>query len=218
MFVGVGQVGWLLTLWTFLALHRLGVVLIESFQDPLGIILEFPGIDGFALLSWPLGLFEWGWLLLVIVLGLLHPAAAEHFEEEGSRDLVPREERFLEDGEPPGGQCATCRLLVEEHNGFIEEGLKALAVVALWETLKQVWCWFCRRNSSVAATQTFGLEYVPMPLMDGMPNRAGILYSLWRSGHSPSVEEYPPDVQEEYYGYVGAYLRRQADEEASSED
>ena len=62
------------------------------------------------------------------------------------------------------------------------------------------------------------MDYVPLPLEAGMPHRARILYCMWRSGYLFSIEQYPPSVQEEYYGYVGDYLRRQSEGDQSSDD
>ena len=91
-------------------------------------------------------------------------------------------------------------------------------IIALWETLKWGWCRSRGRAVRTAETQTMDMDYVPLPLEEGVPHRARILYCLWRAGYLFSMERYPLGVQEEYNGYVGGFLRRQSVDEGSSED
>ena len=77
--------------------------------------------------------------------------------------------------------------------------------ISIWETFK----WgACRRKAKAktALIQTDGQGIVPLPLAEGVPNRARIVYSLWRAGYDVDVSSYPEDVQEEYFGLVGRHL------------
>ena len=58
-----------------------------------------------------------------------------------------------------------------------------------------------------ALIQTDEGGIVPLPLPDGVPNRARIMYSLWRAGYDVDVSTYPEDEQAEYFSLVGERLR-----------
>ena len=163
--------GWILTLWLITSLHRLGVVIIGSFRDPAVIVLQVPGIQGFVQVGRPPNRRGWIWLFLVVVLGLLHPAAAAAREKDALFEVV------LRDGpecgmEAQGPRCVAPGDLVEEGSGWILDGMRYVIVIALWETLRRVWCRCCRKRTRVAETQATGINCVPLPLAEGMPNRA----------------------------------------------
>ena len=61
-----------------------------------------------------------------------------------------------------------------------------------------------------------GAKWVPLPLEPGVPNRAGILYSLWRAGYTVDANPYPGDVQNKYFEYIGNFWRRQVVDENES--
>ena len=56
-----------------------------------------------------------------------------------------------------------------------------------------------------------------LPLEGGVPNRARILFCLWQSGYAVDIEVYPVEVQEEYHGLLGTYLRAEHEAEALSD-
>ena len=210
------QLGWLLTIWALVAVHRLGVVLVGSFQDPPGILLEVPGIQGFVHVPFPLDAVDGVWVFLVVLLGLLHPAAAIETGGQESHSLVVRG-RWQSWHQTEEDYCPITSRPVEETGGRKGDAVYVVMITALWETFRRLWCWLRRRGSKVAATQTEGGNYVPLPLEEGMPHRAHILFSLWRGGYSPSVEEYPLDVQEEYHRLVGVFLQGLSRDEDSSD-
>ena len=73
-----------------------------------------------------------------------------------------------------------------------------------------------RKQKKSASSQTSCTDYVQLPLPNGVPNRPEILFCLWKSGYSISVEPYPEEVQEQFHAYVGGYLVNQdRDEELS---
>ena len=90
--------------------------------------------------------------------------------------------------------------------GLVWEAVKIFLIVASWETFK----WgACRRKRirKTALIQTDEGGIVPLPLPDGVPNRARIMYSLWRAGYDVDVGAYPEDEQAEYFSLVGRRLR-----------
>ena len=206
----------LATAWVFLALHRLGIVLGGIRRCPPEICLEIPGVNEPARISYPLTWRMYLWLMLVILLGLAHPAEARHQGEAGQDDQLVGEAHFSREvAIYREEKCLAGVSPVEECVGWIWMSMCGVAIIALWETLKKCWC---RRQSRTAEVQTAGMNIVPMPLAQGVPHRAQILFNLWKSGYEISVEEYPVDVQERYFGYLGDYLRGQAVEGDSSED
>ena len=90
-----------------------------------------------------------------------------------------------------------------------------VCVVITWEAFKGV-CHH-RRTLKTAASQTKESGSIPMPLEDGVPNRARILYCLWQASYAIDIEEYPSSVQEEYFGLLGGFLQRQNDGGSSSD-
>ena len=72
----------------------------------------------------------------------------------------------------------------------------------LWEVVKMIvliWIWetgrCCIRGRSPirnhgreVATQTSGLNVVPLPLKKGVPNRGDILFALWKAGYQVDVD------------------------------
>ena len=93
-----------------------------------------------------------------------------------------------------------------------------VGVVGLWETMR----WIARRyvfprRFQAVATQTEDLQVIELPLAEGIPNRARILFSLWRANFSVDVQDYPVEVQDEFTGYMGSYLLRAYRDEDSSE-
>ena len=88
-------------------------------------------------------------------------------------------------------------------------------IIVTWETFK--WGVFRRRPQvKTALIQTSGQSIVTLPLAEGVPNRARIMFSLWQAGYDVEVSEYPEEVQEEYFGLLGGHLERMS--EASSEE
>ena len=91
-----------------------------------------------------------------------------------------------------------------------------LLTIILWESVKWVLC-SRRRFRRTAASQTAGMNIVPMPLPEGMPFRACILFAFWKSGYDIDLMSYPETVCEEYHGLVGMSMRRGLMDEESSD-
>ena len=98
----------------------------------------------------------------------------------------------------------------------LEECVKALCVITAWESLKRLMCRH-RRKVETVGSQTVGTKMVPLPLEAGVRNRAQILFCFWRAGYEADIQEYPMDIQEDYFNYVGSFLRRQAVDEVDSD-
>ena len=93
-----------------------------------------------------------------------------------------------------------------------------VTVVVSWEAFRWTMRKMCHRKSfKTAESQTEAHAVLELPLSDDVPDRARILFSLWRAGFSVDFESYPVEIQDEYHGYVGAYLLRQARNETDSE-
>ena len=136
-------------------------------------------------------------LILILLLGSAHPAEAQAVAPgwvdqplDGSTQavmLVAREEASQD------LQCVTQGPEDEEHLSMVVQILgiccEGIAVVAAWETFKICWC-RSRRNQKNNWIQTSEVGIVPMPLADGVPNRAGILFSLWKAGCTVDWEPY----------------------------
>ena len=89
---------------------------------------------------------------------------------------------------------------------FLVGACKVFLTVAAWELLK----WGACRRSKVEKTalvQTDGGSIVPLPLPDGMPNRARIIFNLWQAGFDVDVSTFPESEQEKYFSLVGNHLR-----------
>ena len=94
----------------------------------------------------------------------------------------------------------------------------------LWEVVKMIvliWIWetgrCCirgrspiRNHGQEVATQTSGLNVVPLPLKKGVPNRSDILFALWKAGYQVDVDapEYSEGVRSRFYSLMGGYLSR----------
>ena len=211
-----GGGAWLVTAWVFLSLHRVGALIAGSLRDPPGLVVEVPGIEGFVYFPVPQRVELWIWIVLLVILGMGHPAsAASILDSETS--LVVFQVGRREEGQQEGF-CQAMGNPVEEGSTLWGSVFAIALIIALWDTLKKGRCLWRSRTTRTIGIQTTGMDYVPLPLEAGMPHRARILYCMWRSGYLFSMEQYPSSVQEEYYGYVGGYLRRQSEGEQSSDD
>ena len=194
--------------------YRMGYLLAGSYVRPPRLVLCLPGAPG--LTEIPLdGSVGWAvWIFMVVIFGLCHPAEAYSSHEHAlSVDFVDSSGQCPELGLTSGIGCFG----VEDYGatGWVLAWLiQAVAVVFLWEAFKFV----CRlgRSFKTAESQTEMVDQFPLPLPDGVPNRAQILYCLWRAGYTTSIEQYPPEVQEEYFGLLGSWLQRARDDEESS--
>ena len=203
----------LLVLWTLSVLHRLGVVCLGVRKFPWRVEVWLPSETGLVVLRWPFDVVRGIWLLMVVLFGLCSPVEAE--------------EMVAEDGQSEGRQLALGGLQevcarpqpgrpVEEETSYVLAVVKLAAVISVWEILKKVAC--RRKNLETAASQTDDSTVVPLLLKDGVPQRAQILYCLWKAGYTVDVEEYPQHIQEDFHRYVGCYWRRRSVDEWSSDE
>ncbi|CAE7831874.1 RE1 [Symbiodinium sp. CCMP2592] len=84
------------------------------------------------------------------------------------------------------------------------------ASVGIWELSKSLAfkCFKRAHQRADAGTQTSELNVVPMPLAEGIPSRARILYSFWRAGYVIQAEHYSERIQREFETLVGGWLCR----------
>ncbi|CAE7247520.1 RE1 [Symbiodinium sp. CCMP2592] len=82
--------------------------------------------------------------------------------------------------------------------------------VGIWELSKSLAfkCFKRAHQRADAGTQTSELNVVPMPLAEGIPSRARILYSFWRAGYVIQAEHYSERIQREFETLVGGWLCR----------
>ena len=93
-----------------------------------------------------------------------------------------------------------------------------ISTILVWEFLKWAVCrTVCRRTKRAAESQTEAELAIVHPIPEGVPNRANILYCLWRAGLSCDVQLYPEEVQDEFFGFVGSYQVGVYRDEDSSE-
>ena len=93
-----------------------------------------------------------------------------------------------------------------------------LGVVVIWESTKlAVRRMCCSRKAALSQAQTDDLPEVLHPLPSRVQPLPRILFSLWRANLDVPIELYPEEVQQEYFGLLGSYLRRQAQGEDSSD-
>ena len=200
-------------LWILSVLHRLGVILRGVLDDPEQVHSEIDWPPWMATIHLERSIRRWLWIVMIVLIGFAHPnEAAVHEVEDtylavGLRDhrtsaLVPVSENVCAVGQDP----------VDAGDGsWYREALKACGLIGSWEILK----WVRRRRNKpqkTAASQTMEGGYVPLPLPEGIPHQAEVLFSLWRA----TAEPYSEAVQSRFHGYLGNYLRAQArDEELS---
>ena len=203
----------LLALWTLSVLHRLGVLCLGVRRFPWRVEIWLPNETGLVVLRWPFDVVRGLWLLMVILFGLCSPVEAEVMVVE---DVQPDGKQLV-----LGGLREVCARPqpgrpVDEETSYELAVVKLAAVISVWEILKKV---ACRRTIlETAASQTDDSTVVPLPLKDGVPQRAQILYCLWKAVYTVDVEEYPQHIQENFYRYVGCYWRRRSVDEWSSDD
>ncbi|CAE7203000.1 true, partial [Symbiodinium sp. CCMP2456] len=85
---------------------------------------------------------------------------------------------------------------------------KVLIVIVTWEILRRSWTlWTGRKATPLEReSQTDDSSFVPLPLPQGIPYRARILFSLWRAGYKIDSEFYPQEVQDELHWLIGDHL------------
>ena len=92
------------------------------------------------------------------------------------------------------------------------EVAKVIVLIGIWETGR---CCIqgrtpIRNHGQEVATQTSGLNVVPLPLIKGVPNRSDILFALWKAGYKVDADapEYSEGVRSRFYSLIGGYLSR----------
>ena len=149
-------------------------------------------------------------LFLILLFGLADPSEARPvplrdtstYEESPETAIIVRPDTICTASSPP----------------IAEKGYGGMVVGAAREAFRWTMRRMCHRKSfKTAESQTEAHAVLELPLTDEVPDRARILFSLWRAGFSVDFESYPVEIQDEYHGYVGAYLLRQARNETDSE-
>ena len=97
--------------------------------------------------------------------------------------------------------------------------LWSVSVVGTWETLKwAVRCVCAGRKTAESCAQTEVLPAVNHhPLPDSVKPLSRVLFALWRADVSIPTELSSEEVQHEFFGFVGAYLRSVNEGEDSSD-
>ena len=96
--------------------------------------------------------------------------------------------------------------------------LWSVSVVGIWEILKWAVRRVCaRRKTAESYAQTQALPAVNHPLPDSVKPLPRILFALCRADESIPTELYSEEVQHEFFGLVGTYLRRISEGEDSSD-
>ena len=203
-----------LGLWLFFAWHRLMVLFggVDAIQGV--VVVGLPSWDVPAVVCY--GRFRWKvWLCLVVLFGLCGFAEGQRCLED---TVCDRPEGVSELGLVlyTAPVCLEREAPRNETNLVVWKCVEVAVVIVAWETLKRMCCRRRIRLETVES-QTQGTQWVPFPLEPGVPNRAGILYSLWRAGYQVDADQYPEDVQYEYFQYIGSFLRRQAVDGADSD-
>ena len=198
----------LAVVWVLSMLYRVGWLLIGL----RGFPLRFEGClpDFMVPVSVPCFGGWWLWLFLVVLFSLVHSSGAYPIGDFGQVDVYQG-----------AGLCVASALgssegPADDGYGGLYLGVLVVVVVTVWETFKRVMCQR-RLRFTTAESQTDIMAQVPLPLEPGVPNRAQILYCLWRAGYHINVDPYPLGVQDDFHRYVGSYLRRQAVDEDSSD-
>ena len=207
----------LLGVWLASVMQRVGVVLLGTTVHPRCVVLCLPGsqvsvIPAFERPEWAL------WLLLMLLMGLCGSAEAQRLEvpEEAIRpglDLYAAPVvRWSEDT-----TCVASRPpKVGMGMNVVVAGLFMLFTIILWESGKWVLC--SRRNfRRTAESQTEGMNIVPMPLPEGMPFCARILFAFWKAGYDVDLRNYPEAVCEEFHSLVGMSMKKGLMDEDSSD-
>ena len=228
---GCGVVPWGLTplplpsvvvgcVWVLSALQRAWALVVDP--DLRWVLQQWEcvdsaGIFGFGREGWRFLL----WVVCVVLFGLALPAEAM---VTAGHDGYPMDESpattlslVLADGGEDTRRCLVPSPEIKAPILGWEAGLsyclKVVLVIAAWETFKRCWCnKQCRKQTALIQTEEGGI--VTMPLADGVPNRAAILFSFWRAGLGVDIDPYPEEVKEEFFAMVGSRLRQLS--EASS--
>ena len=190
----------------------MGFFLASHCRDPSRCVFELPGYGAVARV--PVGSSFWWvvWIFVVVLVGLLHPAEA-HLSIPPDSDL---------DFPVVQGEC---QALITSTSALDSMGQSfgngalicsgfwigvCVCVLITWEAFKGV----CRRRRTLktAACQTKESGSIPMPLEDGVPNRARILYCLWQAGYAIDIEPGPSNVAHiNAQSTFGALLERLSD-------
>ena len=204
--------------WLVSILHRLGVTLYGLRGDPWRVCLligQPPTVEEISLEG---RVRRWLWIVLIVLIGFSHPNEARVYDgEEYSTEVDLRDDTTSISVSSADDVCASGRGPVDEAIGrSLAEVGKVLLIILAWEILKRV-----RKsrstNCKTVSSQTLEEGYIPLPLPEGVPNRAEILFSLWRAGFNITAELYPEEVQSRFYEYLGDYLRTQSRDEEVSE-
>ena len=208
--LGIGDLGvWLfLFAWLTSCWHQLGAMLEGLDVSWEFVLVSIPGYSRPVSISCLEG--RWVlWLLMVLLLGFCGPTEA-YVGGDGQRDqgqvqvwqagLMAVQELQV---------CSEPEVPEDDRVEWFQETFKAVCVVATWEFLKRMMC-RRRRQKETVGSQTSSTRMVPLPLEAGVPHRAQILFCLWRAGYEVEVQDYPENIQEEYFSFQGNFLRRQA--------
>ena len=206
--------------WVLSALQRIWVLTVEP--DTPWILarwecwsMDLPQGNGLGHWAWKF------WVICVILFGLALPVEASDIAEH---DGLPWEENGLRAGEivaVTGSRTLQCqaqssgvKVMIGGYETWLAFFTHVFCTIAAWETFTRCWCRKRSTERTAALIQTEDEGIVPMPLADGVPNRAAILFSLWRAGYRIDLDPYPEEVREEFFGMTGNQLRQLS--EASS--
>ena len=205
------------TAWVLSGLHRIGILLRGFDINPYRVSFEATSFQGPAEILLRDESRRWLWLFLVILFGLIGSNEAYEVQRVA-------EDKGMGSGEPTLSlvpyvehACAAGEIMVEKKEwASAWEAVKICSILVLWEILRRAHrAFFKKTKSALSQTQEAGI--VPMPLCEGIPNRAGILFSFSKAGYEVPIEPYPEEVRSQFHSYVGEYLQRQALDEDSSD-
>ena len=134
---------------------------------------------------------RWLWVLLVVLIGFAHPNEARVQEvEEDHMEVVVRVGTPSVLVSPADDACVLGQGPVDDAVWQYFSGIvKICLIVSLWEILRWVRRLAGNRRPvqrKTASSQTRGEDVIFLPLAEGIPNRAEILFSLWQAGYQIS--------------------------------
>ena len=195
-------------------LHRMGLVLLGLVRDPYRVIIWLPGFGCRRFSVVPVFEDSWWivWLVLVIIFGLCSPVEAQEPDISVSTRSTAHENSMsqaIKIWSPPTCPASESLRISVGIKGleWVSLFMFGIAVVVTWEALKRVSC-LCTKRRKTVESQTECMNIVPLPLPDGVPCKARVLFCLWQAGFTIDVESYPESDQEEFHGLVGSYLQR----------
>ena len=186
----------------------------ESTHEGSDLALEEGAVGGL----WP-GFFFWGWLRLLVLLGVFLWVVLRGIRGVGAVEACSVSSGCVSLAVEPypfqaltvtGDGAVEKEVVVDCDGSTFMLVVACVMSIGIWEILKRLGRWVLsqRRQCYDRKCQTLSLSFIPMPLEAGVPHRAHILYSLWRAGYVVRADGYPRGVRRVFEGLVGDWLVR----------